>query len=222
MPDVLRTICRALALAVVLSACQQEAEEGGQTRAATTTASAGRGAASMTQGGAASPVEPKAIFLQPGGGRIYGGAEDGSQDQIVFKLGDGESGSTFEFAENEVLPNNGPPEHIHFETDEAFYVANGTFRVKVGDHVEDVGPGSFVYAPRGLPHVFVNTGTTKGTLLIVTSPANFEAYMREAVPALQRTPPDQKALDALAEKYKVRIVGPPLGSGPVSDVPRNP
>lgn len=166
--------------------------------------------------------ERKAIFVSPGGGRIYGGAGNGPPDQIAFKLGDGESGSKFEFAENQVLPNNGPPEHIHLDTDEAFYVASGTFRVKVGDRMEDVGPGAFVYAPRGLPHVFVNTGQTKGTLLIVTSPSNFEAYMREAVPALQRTPPDQKTLDALGEKYKVRIVGPPLGSGGAARTARNP
>ncbi len=101
-------------------------------------------------------------------------------------------------------------------------MASGTFRIKVGDRIEEVGPGSFVFAPRGVPHVFVNTGTTEGTLLIVTSPSNFEAFMREAIEALQRAPPDQKTLDALSEKYKVRHVGPPLGKAVQQELPRNP
>jgi mannose-6-phosphate isomerase-like protein (cupin superfamily) len=91
---------------------------------------------------------PKPIFLPPGGGRIIEEVKDGGpKGHLIFKLGGGESGSTFEFAEARTPPNGGPPVHIHFETDEAFYVVSGTFRVKVGDQVRDVGPGSFVFAP---------------------------------------------------------------------------
>ncbi len=79
---------------------------------------------------------------------------DGPKDRLIFKLGGGESGSTFEFAEAKTRPNGGPPEHIHFDTDEAFYVVSGDFRVKVGDQLKDVGPGSFVFAPRGIPHAW--------------------------------------------------------------------
>jgi hypothetical protein len=43
----------------------------------------------------------------------------------------------------------------------------------------------------------------------------FEAYMREVTEALRHMPPgppDQKALAPISDKYKVRIVGPPLGN----------
>ena len=168
---------------------------------------------------------PKPIFLPPGGGRIIEVKDGGPKGQLIFKLGGGESGSTFEFAEARTPPNGGPPVHIHFETDEAFYVVSGTFRVKVGDQVRDVGPGSFVFAPRGMPHAFVNTGKTEGMLLTVASPTKWEACMRETTDALRRMPagqPDQKALNAISDKCKVRIVGPPLGSGPQPELPRNP
>lgn len=149
---------------------------------------------------------PEALFLPPGEGRTYG--EGG--DPIVFKLGDGELGADFEFSETEVSPGNGPPVHIRHETDEAFYVASGTFRVQVGDRSEEVGAGAFGYAPRGVAHAFANTGGQSGTLPVVTAPSNVEAYMREAIPALHQSPPDQEALAALAETYGVEIVGPPL------------
>lgn len=168
---------------------------------------------------------PKPIFLPPGGGRIIEEVKDGPKDQLIFKLGGGESGSTFEFAEARTRPNSGPPVHIHFDTDEAFYVASGAYRVKVGDQVRDVGPGSFVFAPRGMPHAFLNTGKTEGMLLTIASPTNWEAFMREATDALRRMPtgqPDQKALDAISDKWKVKIVGPPLGNGPQQEVPRKP
>ena len=111
------------------------------------------------------------------------------------------------------------------KTDEAFYVVSGTFSVKVGEQLKEVGPGSFVFAPRGVPHVYVNTGKTEGTLLTVASPTKWEAYMREATDALRHMPPgqlDQKILNAISDKYKVRIVGPPLGSGVQLELPRKP
>lgn len=175
------------------------------------------------ESGTTQEPEPKPIFLPPGGGRIISGLEDGGQ--ITFKLGGGESGSTFGFAEGKNPPSGGPPEHIHLDADEAFYVLSGNFRVKVGDQVEDVGPGSFVFAPRGIPHAFVNTGTTEGTLLTVDSPPKFEACMREITDALRRMPPghpDQKILDAISDKCKTKIVGPPLGGGVQREPPGKP
>jgi mannose-6-phosphate isomerase-like protein (cupin superfamily) len=182
-------------------------------------------ARSTRRGEATQDASPKPIFLAPGGGRIIQEVGDGPKGQLTFKLGGGEEGSTFEFAEGKTVPNGGPPVHIHLDTDEAFYVVSGTFRVKVGDQLKDVGPGSFVFAPRGVPHAYVNTGEAEGTLLIVASPTKWEAYMREITEALRRMPSghlDQKVLNAISDKYKVRIVGPPLGAGPQLELPRNP
>lgn len=91
---------------VLFAGCRIDRDEAPRSGAGTTDSPA---ASPARQGEATPEGEPKAIFLPPRGGRIYGGAEDGSQDHIVFKLGGGESGSAFEFAANEVLPNNGPP-----------------------------------------------------------------------------------------------------------------
>lgn len=53
----------------------------------------------------------------------------------------------------------------------------------------------------------------------------WEAYMREVTDALRHMPAgqlDQKVLNAISDKYKVRIVGPPLGSGVQLELPRKP
>jgi mannose-6-phosphate isomerase-like protein (cupin superfamily) len=161
---------------------------------------------------------PVAIFLGPGEGRRIGTPPN----DFLFRVGGGESGSTFEFAEATIKPNGGPPLHVHDDLDEAFYVVSGMFRVKVGDRLFDAPPGSFVFAPHGLPHAFVNTGTTEGTFVVIDSPPTFEAFWRETSDALRRLPPNSanipKVLGSISEKYKMRVVGPPLSESPPKNV----
>src|SRR4030095_14499718 len=94
-----------------------------------------RDADSARGGGTIQEPAPKPIFLPPGGGRRREGVEAGPKRKLISKLGGGESGSTFEFAEPKTPPKGGPPVHIHFDTDEAFYVVSGDFRVKVREPV---------------------------------------------------------------------------------------
>lgn len=49
--------------------------------------------------------------------------------------------------------------------------------------------------------------------------------MREVTEAPRRMPlgpPDQAVLDAISDRYQVRVVGPPPGSGAVLERPRDP
>ena len=45
------------------------------------------------------------------------------------------------------------PLHVHTD-DEAFYVLEGKMTLFVGDQVIKLGPGSYAFAPRGIPHGF--------------------------------------------------------------------
>ncbi|HEY2437207.1 MAG TPA: cupin domain-containing protein [Solirubrobacteraceae bacterium] len=62
------------------------------------------------------------------------------------------------------------PLHVHHSDDEAWYVLEGTLRVRVGDDVFEAGPGSAVLAPKGTPHSYGNArqGTTARYLLVMT------------------------------------------------------
>ncbi len=77
-------------------------------------------------------------------------------------------------------PQAGPPPHIHYEQEEAFYVLEGTFTFQSGDETIEARRGSFVWVPRGTVHTFKNTGPGTGRVLLTnTLPGAHERFFRE-------------------------------------------
>jgi mannose-6-phosphate isomerase-like protein (cupin superfamily) len=74
----------------------------------------------------------------------------------------------------------GPPQHIHREHDEMFFVVSGTVRFISGaDHL-DVASGDLVTAPIGTPHTFANPDPNQpATMLCTVTPDLFVNYFRE-------------------------------------------
>lgn len=60
--------------------------------------------------------------------------------------------------------------HVHHSDDEAWYVLEGTLRFRLGDDEIEAGPGSAVFAPRGMPHAYGNAGTELARYLLVLTP----------------------------------------------------
>jgi mannose-6-phosphate isomerase-like protein (cupin superfamily) len=83
----------------------------------------------------------------------------------------------------EVAIDDGPPRHTHTGEDESFYVLSGTLEVECGDDRFQAGPGSFVFLPRNLPHVFRSVSGPARALLIVT-PGGLDEYFAELSAAL--------------------------------------
>jgi len=76
--------------------------------------------------------------------------------------------------------SGGPPQHIHREHDEMFFVVSGTLRFISGDEQIDVPAGKLVTAPIGTPHTFANPDLTKpATMLCTVTPDRFVNYFRE-------------------------------------------
>lgn len=85
----------------------------------------------------------------------------------------------------------GPPQHVHYEQDEWFYVIEGQYIVEVGSDRFELGAGDSVFAPRQIPHAWAFVGKTKGTMLIALQPAGrmeefFERLAKE--PGFDRDP----------------------------------
>jgi hypothetical protein len=86
----------------------------------------------------------------------------------------------------------------------------------VGGEEFVAGAGTYVFAPKGLPHAFtVDVEPTR--VLVLAAPAGFEAFAQElGVAAIGTTPPADlvlptpDALGAVAERYGIQVVGPPL------------
>lgn len=109
-----------------------------------------------------------------------------------------------------------PPTHIHHREDEAWYVLDGQMTFRVGDERFVAKAGSFVFAPRGLPHAFtVDVEPTR--VLVFASPAGFEHFALElGEPATSDVPPGElsvpgpEVLGPAAERYGIEVVGPPM------------
>lgn len=108
------------------------------------------------------------------------------------------------------------PVHRHSREDEAFYVIEGAVSVHVGDTVEQVGAGGFVWAPRDVGHAFC-VESPQARMLVVSTPAGFEQFFFDTgepaaaltVPPPAEGPPDLEALVAALADYRVDILGPP-------------
>ena len=66
----------------------------------------------------------------------------------------------------------GPPFHLHPNTDETFYVADGQAGFKLGDRELELGAGGLVFVPRGMPHTVWNSGDVPVRGLILISPGD--------------------------------------------------
>ena len=104
-----------------------------------------------------------------------------------------------------VQPGVGPPPHRHSREDEGFYVLEGQYEFRVGNRVIPATAGSYLFAPRGIPHAYKNVGTTPSKHLTIISPAGLERYFDELTALRKELPTTDAAypgrLKALAEKY---------------------
>jgi quercetin dioxygenase-like cupin family protein len=74
----------------------------------------------------------------------------------------------------------GPPQHIHHEHDETFYVLDGAVRFTSGTDSFVATAGQSVIVPKGDPHTFGNADADAPARLLGTvSPARYIDYFRE-------------------------------------------
>ena len=109
----------------------------------------------------------------------------------------------------------GPPLHVHTREDEAFYLLEGELRFRVEDDEFVRGPGSWVWAPRGVPHTFRVESAVARTLILFT-PGGFERMFEVGgVPVSEspEPPPQEYDVDhtaAVSKQFGFEIVGPRL------------
>ena len=76
-----------------------------------------------------------------------------------------------------------PPLHMHPDTDEAFYLAEGDATFLLGDREVSVTSGGLVFVPRGTAHTVWNAGDGPVRGLILVSPGDAEHSFVPADPA---------------------------------------
>jgi mannose-6-phosphate isomerase-like protein (cupin superfamily) len=110
--------------------------------------------------------------------------------------------------EQTMIPTSGVGLHINHREDEWFYVMEGAYLFEVDGQLSELGPASFVLVRRGIRHRFLCVGDKPGKMLVVCQPAGIEHAFEEA--ATLPTPIDPAAFAAVARKYGIEMLGPPL------------
>ncbi len=100
-------------------------------------------------------------------------------------------------------PGGGTPLHTHHREDEALYVLEGEYEIQYGEKTVRAGAGSFVFAPREIPHRFTNVSAGQSRMLGFISPAGFEGFFEEL--SKLAPPPGMDKILALAKEYEVEI-----------------
>ncbi len=148
----------------------------------------------------------KHIVLSPGEGKIV----PVPGHEITHKVSGADTDGAYSLLEVELI-GDGPPLHIHKGEDEAFYVLEGEVKFLLGETISIAKTGSFVLVPRGTVHGWCRAGQEPAKILSIISPPGFEQFFDEAVD-LDVTDTEAYVAKgiALAEKYNMDIVGPPL------------
>lgn len=112
-------------------------------------------------------------------------------------------------------PGHATPYHLHHIEDEAFYVLEGEFTFISEGRKTALGPGGYIFLPRGIPHGIRCTGSAPSAMLILAMPGTgFVGMMTEmAEPARERvlpapSAPDIEKLTRLCAKNRIDILGP--------------
>jgi quercetin dioxygenase-like cupin family protein len=108
---------------------------------------------------------------------IEGSAGDTYQLGIVtFRLLVGAEQTEGAFAVGEFAGGEGPWTvlHVHQNTQEAFYVLDGSFTFSLGAEEVEAGSGSFILVPRGMRHV-MRAHPGGGRFLTLWTPGGLEA-----------------------------------------------
>lgn len=129
----------------------------------------------------------------------YGGQE------MRVKLAAAQSNGEMTVIEDVIPPNGGPPLHIHEKESESYYVLEGRFEFVCGDDRVTGGPGTFVFAPRGLPHRYNNIGTQPGRLLFGFTPGGIEAFFTELGDQKELNP---QIMTEIARRHGITICKP--------------
>ncbi|MBW3629231.1 MAG: quercetin 2,3-dioxygenase [Gemmatimonadetes bacterium] len=134
-------------------------------------------------------------------------------DQITIKITAEQTGGAFAVWENTTPPGAGSPPHIHNREDEAFHVLEGTFEFMLEGRLERAGPGTLVYVPRGVPHMFRNVSDAPARALVWVTPGGFERFFLEVGRPASATgspadagPPDMDGLLAAAGRHALEVM----------------
>jgi len=152
---------------------------------------------------------PQAFALASGEGKKYWFLGTVMEVKVMGE----QTGGLFSILEEIDPPEFAAPLHIHHKEDEYFYVLEGEATFTIGDQTISAKPGTFIFAPRDIAHMYKVEGTQPAKILSMLAPAGLEKLFIEcSVPADDYALPpdgietDLKKLFGLAADYGVEVL----------------
>ena len=131
-----------------------------------------------------------------------------------FIASSSETGGATTVFESIEMPGYKTYVHKHNNSEESFYILEGMLTVKFGDKTHHLGPGSYVFIPRGTPHAQGNLTDKPVRFITTVTPGGIEDFFRDRSELLKTTKPGDKDWDTryrpIIEKHKkwIEIISP--------------
>jgi mannose-6-phosphate isomerase-like protein (cupin superfamily) len=94
------------------------------------------------------------------------------------------------------------PLHLHRNDDEAWYVLEGTLRVRIGEQEIELPAGSGVLVPRGTAHTYWNPSAERVRYLLIMTP-RIHGLIQEIHTTKERS---SAVMRALFERYESELL----------------
>jgi quercetin dioxygenase-like cupin family protein len=130
----------------------------------------------------------------------------GEQGRFLLRADD--TGGLFSFFQITTSPGGGPPLHLHEDHDEALYVLEGEYEIRLGERVVSGVPGTIAFSPRGTPHRFRGVAKQPSRGLVIASPGGHERFFEELSGLLSNGHPVPEDFVTLATKHHIRGLEP--------------
>jgi mannose-6-phosphate isomerase-like protein (cupin superfamily) len=146
----------------------------------------------------------EAVIHRKGEGEKHGA---GGSSTIVIKATGTDTAGSFFLSETTVEPGfPGPPPHRHAHLHDMFYVLEGVLTMRLGEEIDEIGPGAFVCVPPGVTHTFSNPSDAPVRFLNFNTPAGWENYMRDLGEAAKAGPLTPDVIGRIASHYDFQAV----------------
>jgi mannose-6-phosphate isomerase-like protein (cupin superfamily) len=150
----------------------------------------------------------KVVVTKPGENR-FAYIDPAMRSGAACKLTSEDSLGACSMFELVARPQEGPPRHIHHREDEWYYVLAGEFLFEVGGMRYTLPVGGSIWAPREIPHVWANTGTIEGRLILMCQPGGFENFFDASAKGMMDKV-SQVQMEQIMTRYGMEMLGPPL------------
>ncbi len=113
--------------------------------------------------------------------------------------------AVFEYIGKEKI---GPVLHVHHDQDEIFSIIEGEYLFQVGDEKITAKAGDTVFAPRGIPHTWVQLSQTGKQVYMVQPAGKLEEFFLELNEL--KGPPSEELIQKIHQAHGMKVLGPPL------------